>query len=109
MVGSSDSGFVVGEEALEQAGRNPVNTIFSAKRLLGSRQNDLEIQKDIWRWPYTVEPESDKIRFELEHKKGKVNNVSPEEICSMILGTLKRAAEIFLGEKVRWVSSESKA
>lgn len=102
VVGFHDTGHVVGDEALAQAGRNPANTIFSAKRLLGARKNDLDVQKDIWRWPYRLDPESEnKVRFTVEYKKARLNCVSPEEICAIVLGSLKEAAEKHLGDKVR--------
>ncbi|KAI3745940.1 hypothetical protein L6452_08352 [Arctium lappa] len=88
---------LIGEAAKNQINRNPKNTIFDVKRLIGNRFSDSVVQKDIESWPFKViEGSEDKpmllLKHEYEDKK-----FSPEEISSMILKNLKECAEAYLG------------
>src|SRR6202047_1832324 len=85
---------LVGQVAKRQAVTNPENTIYSIKRFMGRRYD--EVQEEMKRVPYkVVKGPHDDARIEIF---GKV--YSPPEISAMILGKLKAAAEDFLGEKV---------
>src|SRR5689334_342580 len=85
---------LVGQVAKRQSVTNPKNTIFSIKRFVG-RKHD-EVNEEMKMVPYTVErAENGDVRINVESKK-----YSPPEISAMILGKLKQAAEDYLGEKV---------
>jgi len=85
---------LVGQVAKRQAVTNPENTVYSIKRFMGRRYD--EVAEEMKRVPYKVVKGShDDARVEIF---GKV--YSPPEISAMILGKLKTAAEDFLGEKV---------
>jgi molecular chaperone DnaK len=85
---------LVGQVAKRQAVTNPENTVYSIKRFMGRRYN--EVSEEMKRVPYhVVKGSHDDARVEVS---GKV--YSPPEISAMILGKLKAAAEDFLGEKV---------
>jgi molecular chaperone DnaK len=85
---------LVGQVAKRQAVTNPENTVYSIKRFMGRRYD--EVGEEMKRVPYKVVKGShDDARVEIF---GKV--YSPPEISAMILGKLKTAAEDFLGEKV---------
>src|ERR1700731_3229361 len=85
---------LVGQVAKRQAVTNPENTVYSIKRFMGRRYD--EVQEEMKRVPYkVVKGPHDDARIEIF---GKV--YSPPEISAMILGKLKAAAEDFLGEKV---------
>ncbi|MEP0774105.1 MAG: molecular chaperone DnaK [Acidobacteriota bacterium] len=85
---------LVGQLAKRQAVTNPERTIFSIKRLMGRRYN--EVTQEIRSLPFrVVRGENDTARVEAD---GKV--FSPPEISAMILQKLKVAAEDYLGEKV---------
>jgi molecular chaperone DnaK len=89
---------LVGQAAKRQAITNPQNTIFSAKRLIGRRYN--EIKKEIEGLPYkVVEGKNGDAWIECE-VGGKTERFSPEQISSMVLAKLKADAEAYLGEKV---------
>src|SRR3989441_9324926 len=85
---------LVGQVAKRQAVTNPENTVYSIKRFMGRRYD--EVAEEMKRVPYkVVKGEHDDARVEIA---GKV--YSPPQISAMILGKLKSAAEDFLGEKV---------
>jgi molecular chaperone DnaK len=85
---------LVGQIAKRQAVTNPENTIFSIKRFMG-RKHD-EVTSEVTRVPYKV-VRADNADAWVE-ARGK--RYSPPEISAMILGKLKQAAEDYLGEKV---------
>ncbi len=91
---TKDGEILVGQVAKRQAVTNPENTIFSIKRFMGRRYE--EVQDEIKMVPYKVVkgPHGD-VRVEVGGKL-----YSPPEISAMILRKLKEAAEAYLGEKV---------
>jgi molecular chaperone DnaK len=85
---------LVGQIARRQAITNPENTIYSAKRFMGRRYE--EITEESKRVPYKVirGPHGEAV-FEVRGKQ-----VTPPEVSAKVLGKLKRAAEEYLGEKI---------
>jgi molecular chaperone DnaK len=85
---------LVGQVAKRQAVTNPENTVFSIKRFMG-RKHD-EMTSEVTRVPYkVVRADNGDAWVEARGKR-----YSPPEISAMILGKLKQAAEDYLGEKV---------
>jgi molecular chaperone DnaK len=85
---------LVGQVAKRQAVTNPENTVYSIKRFMGRRYD--EVGEETRRVPYKVVPGPHQdARVEISGK-----SYSPPELSAMILGKLKSAAEDFLGEKV---------
>jgi molecular chaperone DnaK len=85
---------LVGQVAKRQSVTNPENTIYSIKRFMGRRYN--EVSEEMKLVPYkVVAGDSNDARVEIQGKK-----YSPPEISAMILTKLKEAAEAYLGEKV---------
>jgi len=84
---------LVGQVAKRQAITNPENTIFSIKRFMGRRYN--EVNDEMKMVPYKVEQQGDHIVVSAQGKP-----YTAPEISAMILQKLKKAAEAYLGETV---------
>jgi len=84
---------LVGQVAKRQAITNPENTIFSIKRFMGRRFD--EVNDEMKMVPYKVEQQGDHIVVMAQGKP-----YTPPEISAMILQKLKKAAEAYLGETV---------
>src|SRR5437764_3307666 len=85
---------LVGQVAKRQAVTNPENTIFSIKRFMGRKFE--EVNEEMKMVPYKVTRASNgDVRVEVDGKL-----YSPPELSAMILQKLKQAAEDYLGEKV---------
>ncbi len=91
---TKDGERLVGQVARRQAITNPENTVFSIKRFMGRRYD--EVTHEIKLVPYKVARAGNgDVRVEVRGKQ-----YSPSEISAMILQKLKEAAEAYLGEKV---------
>ena len=80
--------------------RNPKNTIFDAKRLIGRKFDDQSMQSDIKHWPFRVINRGGKPVMQAEYM-GEDKTFAPEEISSMVLTKMKETAEAYLGGQVR--------
>ena len=84
---------LVGQVAKRQSITNPENTIYSIKRFMGRRYE--EVTEELKMVPFKVEPEGDHVVIVAQG-----NKYTPQQISAMILQKLKKAAEDYLGEKV---------
>ena len=89
---------LVGDAAKRQAVTNPQNTIFSVKRFMGRKYD--EISEEIKRIPYKVVKASNGDAAVGVDVEGETKQFSPPEISAMILGKLKADAETRLGETI---------
>lgn len=98
-VAFTESERLIGEAAQNQATINPTNTIYSAKRLIGRRFSDSEVQRDIKLLSYKIVDKSGKP-YIAANVGGEMKDFSPEEISAMVLQKMKSVAESYLGQKV---------
>ncbi|MHA3771880.1 molecular chaperone DnaK [Verrucomicrobiota bacterium sgz303538] len=89
---------LVGQAAKRQAVTNPQNTIFSVKRFMGRKFD--EVQDELHRVPYKLVKAANGDAHISVTVGGETKTYSPPEISAMILGKLKADAESKLGEKI---------
>jgi len=84
----------IGDPAKRQAITNPINTIYSAKRFIGSRYS--EIENEVSKMPYkVVKGDNDTVKIDIDGRM-----YTPQEISAMVLQKMKKSAEDFLGHEV---------
>ena len=86
---------LVGQVAKRQAVTNPENTVFSIKRFMGRRFD--EVNEEMKMVPFRVVPYGQRVVVQVQ---GQPKPLSPPEISAMILQKLKQAAEEYLGQPV---------
>ena len=89
---------LVGDAAKRQAVTNPKNTVFSIKRFIGRKFD--EVGEETKRVPYKVVKASNGDAAVEVEVNGATKQFSPPEISAMILGKLKADAEVRLGETI---------
>jgi actin-like ATPase involved in cell morphogenesis len=98
VVGFSKTGErLVGQVAKRQAVTNPENTVFSIKRFMGRRFE--EVNEEMKMVPFRVARDGDHVVVEVQ-SAGKEERLPPPQISAMILQKLKKAAEEYLGQPV---------
>jgi len=91
---SKDGQRLVGQTARNQAVTNPENTVYSIKRFMGRRRD--EVAEEEQQVPYTLAGTgNDPVKVKIRDSQ-----FTPPEISAMVLGYLKQYAEDYLGEKV---------
>lgn len=95
-VAFNDDQRLIGDAAKDQAKRNPENTIFDAKRLIGRKFSDPIVQKDIMSLPFKVMAGvNDKPMITVKYK-GEEKQFCAEQISSMVLTKMREVAETYL-------------
>src|SRR6188508_272244 len=85
---------LIGQPAKHQQVTNPKNTVFSIKRFMGRRHNEVQSEEKLVPYEVTGGPD------ELVKVKVRGKEYTPPEVSAMILQDLKKTAEDYLGEKV---------
>ena len=98
-VAFTDTERLIGDSAKNQVAMNPINTVFDAKRLIGRKFADAEVQADMKHFPFKVIDKGGKPNIEVEFK-GETKVFTPEEISSMVLVKMRETAESYLGGTV---------
>lgn len=91
----------VGDAAKNQANTNPKNTVYDAKRLIGRKFTDKDVQQDMKHFSFDVIPdEKDRPKISIE-AMGDQKQFYPEEVSAMVLGYMKQISESYLGHEVK--------
>jgi len=98
-VAFTDTERLIGDAAKNQVAMNPHNTVFDAKRLIGRKFADPEVQSDMKHFPFKVIDKGGKPAIQVEFK-GEQKTFTPEEISSMVLTKMRETAESYLGGTV---------
>jgi len=99
-VAFTESERLIGDAAKNQVARNPENTVFDAKRLIGRKFADPVVQSDIKLWPFKVIPGAGDKPMIVVTSQGEEKRFHAEEISAMVLTKMKETAEAFLGNKL---------
>lgn len=93
---------LIGDAAKNQVTRNPTNTVFDAKRLIGRKFEDPIVQEDIKLWPFKVQKEKVGDRPQIVVTvDGKSKEYFAEEISAMVLQKMKKIAEDYIGTEIK--------
>ncbi|RPA84785.1 heat shock protein SSA2 [Ascobolus immersus RN42] len=98
-VAFTDTERLIGDAAKNQVAMNPHNTVFDAKRLIGRKFEDAEVQADMKHFPFKIIDKGGKPIIQIEFK-GETKTFTPEEISSMVLTKMRETAESYLGGTV---------
>mmetsp|Transcript_3853 Transcript_3853/g.3644 ORF Transcript_3853/g.3644 Transcript_3853/m.3644 type:complete len:652 (+) Transcript_3853:26-1981(+) len=100
-VAFSDTERLIGDAAKNQVARNPENTVFDAKRLIGRKFDEPVVQNDMRLWPFRVICGQDSRPQIVVNFKGQEKRFYAEEISAMVLTKMKETAESYLGKTVK--------
>ncbi|CAE7231798.1 unnamed protein product [Rhizoctonia solani] len=90
---------LVGDAAKHAYHSAPAQTVHSVKRIIGRDYDDLELQREIKRWPFDVINQGGRPTIQI-YNEDVAQSFAPEEISAMILNSMKQTAEAYLGKKV---------
>ncbi|CAC9496666.1 heat shock protein 70-related protein [Leishmania infantum JPCM5] len=91
---------LIGDAAKNQVAMNPSNTVFDAKRMIGRKFDDPDLQSDMKHWPFKVTVKDGKPVINVEYQN-QSKTFFPEEISAMVLQKMKETAEAYLGTTVK--------
>ncbi|SAL95226.1 hypothetical protein [Absidia glauca] len=98
-VAFTDQERLIGDAAKNQSALNAGGTVYDAKRLIGRKFSDSDVQSDMKHWSFKVVDKGGKPIIEVPFK-GETKQFTPEEISSMILTKMRETSEAYLGTKV---------
>jgi len=99
-VAFTDTERLIGDAAKNQVARNPENTVFDAKRLIGRKFADPIVQADMKLWPFKLKSGTGDKPMIVVNYQGEEKTFHPEEISSIVLIKMKETAEAYLGTKI---------
>ena len=100
-VAFTDAERLIGDAAKNQAGANPENTVYDAKRMIGRKFSEPAVAQALGHVPFKVRSGAqDKCLIEVDYM-GERKTFHPEEISAVILTEMKDIAEAYLGESVK--------
>ncbi|XP_057436400.1 heat shock cognate 70 kDa protein 2-like isoform X2 [Lotus japonicus] len=100
-VGFTNYGRLIGDAAKKQVTRNPLNTVFDAKRLIGRKFSDASVQSDMKLWPFKVISGLGDKPMIVVNYKSQEKQFTAEEISSIVLMKMRKIAEAYLRSTVK--------
>eukprot|EP00801_Mesodinium_rubrum_P001717 Mrub_01717.p3 GENE.Mrub_01717~~Mrub_01717.p3 ORF type:complete len:634 (-),score=409.92 Mrub_01717:78-1979(-) len=100
-VAFTDEERLIGDAAKNQVAKNPLNTVYDAKRMIGKKFDDPLIQKDLQHWSYKVVKGTEGKPFIEVQYKGEKKQFQAEQISAMVLTKMKQVAEDYIGAEVK--------
>lgn len=98
-VAFTDTERLIGDAAKNQTAMNPANTVFDAKRLIGRKFSEPNVQDDMKHWPFKIIKDvGDKPMIQVEYK-GETKKFAPEEVSSMVLTKMREIAQSYLTDR----------
>ena len=89
----NDSITLIGQPAKKASKQMPDSCFYDAKRMIGKKFNDPELQNDINFWPFkVVSNEQERPVFVHTDSQGRVQHILPELVTAKLLGKIKEAA-----------------
>lgn len=92
---------VCGDMAKKTASKNPANTLFGVKRLMGKRYSDDDVQEDLETYPYMVTGDQNDVPTIHVTYGETTRKLKPEQVSALVLEEMKRTAENYIGKKVK--------
>ena len=99
-VAFTDNERLIGAAAKNQSSQNPTNTVFDAKRLIGRKFDDPNVQSDMKQWPFKLEKDANNKPLIRVTYEGQEKTFHAEEISSMVLTKMKETADTYMGENI---------
>lgn len=98
---------LVGEPAKSQQKSNLENTIYDNKRIIGKNPSELDLEKLNADYPFNIESKNGQIVYKInipgtKKTRSKVKYITPEDISSIVIDYLKKSAEKYLGNKIKY-------
>ena len=100
----TEDGILACDQAINQIIKEPKNTIYGIKRVIGLNYNDQSVQNDIKLWPFGIvkSNENSSPMVKITKKNNKVETYYQEEISAIVLKRLKSIAEDYLERNIKY-------
>ena len=100
----TENGILACDQAINQIIKEPKNTIYGIKRVIGLNYNDQSVQNDIKLWPFGIvkSNENSSPMVKITKKNNKVETYYQEEISAIVLKRLKSIAEDYLERNIKY-------
>ena len=103
VVSFTENGVLVGEQTINEFIKNPKNTVYSIKRLMGRNYDEKEVLSDIksnfWTFNIVKQEKGERPMIKIDKKNNEYNYFFPEEISKFILEKLVKSSRIYLDNK----------
>ena len=99
-VSFTDDERYIGNTAKDMVGRNPKNTVYDVKRLMGNKFSDEKIQNELKNYSFKIEGDENDKPVIIVDSMNESKKFHPEQISAMILEKMKNIAETYTNQKI---------